>query len=255
MRSAVGAFLRRVSLVRSRSFRLTLYDLIRRTHWLRTDVAPFTLYRDWRDEQFERFGLAELYGRFDEEFLREYPGKLDRIGMVLQVLEASKSAAGDVVEFGVFKGHTAVALDAALERSGSTKRLFLFDSFAGMPPSAHPLDRHWQTGDLTSDALRLERVFQDSTRVQIVPGFFSESLPKWPALRFSFCHIDCDLFSSTMECLEYVHPRLSPGGAVVFDDFGFRRCGGARQAVEEFASRHSLSYLTLPTGQAVYFKS
>lgn len=244
-----------MSLVRSRSFRLTLYDLIRRTHWLRTDVAPFTLYRDWRDEQFDRFGLAELYGRFDEEFLWNYPGKLDRIGMVLQVLQASLSAAGDVAEFGVFKGHTALALRAALDRSGSSKRIFLFDSFTGMPPSAHPLDRHWQPGDLATDGRRVELLFRDSTRVQIVPGFFSESLRRWPSLQFSFCHLDCDLFSSTMECLEYLHPRLSPGGAVVCDDFGFRRCAGARRAVEEFASRHSLSYLTLPTGQAVYFKS
>ena len=254
-RGKVGALLRHVCLVRSSSFRLTLYDLIRPTHWLRTDLAPFTLYRDWRDEQFNRLGLEKLYRGFDEAFLREYPGKLDRIAIALQVLEASLPSAGEVAEFGVFRGHTALALHAWLERSGSDKRLFLFDSFEGMPGSPHPLDRHWRARDLAGDAQGVEQLFQESKRVQIVRGFFSDSLRQWPSLRFCFCHVDCDLYSSTMECLEYLHPRLSPGGAVVFDDYGFRRCAGAREAIREFASRRSISYLTLPTGQAIYFKT
>lgn len=256
VKAAIGALLRSVSLTRrSSSFRLTLYDLVRRTHWLRTDVAPFTLYRDWRDEQFENWDLDSLYRGFDEAFVDSYPGKLDRIAMVLQVLAATRSQPGDVAEFGVFRGHTALALHAWLERSHADKRLFLFDSFEGLPASAHPLDRHWRARDLGSDVQGVKRLFQGSPRVEIVPGFFADSLPQHPSLRFCFCHVDCDLYASTMECLEYLYPRLSPGGAVVFDDYGFRRCAGVREAVREFASLRSIPFLTLPTGQAIYFKA
>ena len=58
-----------------------------------------------------------------------------------------------------------------------------------------------------------------------------------------------------MECLEYLYPRLSPRGAVVFDDYGFRNCAGAREAIREFASGRLIRLLTLPTGQAIYFKT
>jgi len=47
---------------------------------------------------------------------------------------------------------------------------------------------------------------------------------------------------------------LSVGGFIVFDDYGFPSCPGARAAVDEFFSGKSYFPLCLPTGQALVFK-
>ena len=39
--------------------------------------------------------------------------------------------------------------------------------------------------------------------------------------RFRLAHIDVDVYQSAADVLDWVWPRLSPGGVVVFDDYGF----------------------------------
>ena len=40
------------------------------------------------------------------------------------------------------------------------------------------------------------------------------------------CHIDVDVYRSAKDVLEWVWERLSTGGVVVFDDYGFPACPG-----------------------------
>ncbi len=46
-------------------------------------------------------------------------------------------------------------------------------------------------------------------------------------------HIDVDAYQSASEVLEHVCPRLSVGGIVVFDDYGFASCPGVTRLVDE----------------------
>jgi O-methyltransferase len=121
-----------------------------------------------------------------------------------------------------------------------------------MPDITHPLDESWRKGDLASPVENVKALFSDSPRVNIVPGFFSETLPLHPDLKFCFCHVDADLYTSIRECIDYILPRLSVGGAIVFDDYGFRNTPGAKAAVEESFGQPYPSFIPLPTGQAVY---
>jgi O-methyltransferase len=57
-----------------------------------------------------------------------------------------------------------------------------------------------------------------------------------------------------MDCLNFIWPRLSQGGFIVFDDYGFPTCPGARAAVDEFFHAKDFRPLCLPTGQALVFK-
>ena len=62
------------------------------------------------------------------------------------------------------------------------------------------------------------------------------------------------VIESIRDAVEYVYPRLVPGGCLIFDDYGFPSCPGARQAVDElFANRPEVP-LCLPTGQALVVK-
>ena len=57
-----------------------------------------------------------------------------------------------------------------------------------------------------------------------------------------------------MSTCEFVYPRLVPGGMMVFDDYGFWSCPGARMAVDQFFAEKLERPLALPTGQAIVTK-
>jgi O-methyltransferase len=241
-------------LFKSHEFRVTALDLVKRTPVLRGEWSPLTLYLDWRHDEIKRLNLGfyQDHPALGDVF-ESYYGKVDRIALVLSFLQGTLGLPGDVAEFGVHRGHTAIALDRSLTEAGSEKKLHLFDSYAGMPEIEHPLDGAWKKGDLAFPVEEVRRLFQSSPRVNIVPGYFSDTFPTAPDLRFSFCHVDADLYTSVKECIEYILPRLSVGGVIVFDDYGFRVTPGAKSAIEECLGRSNLTWVPLPTAQAVYF--
>lgn len=253
LKGFLRGLLKRIVLFRSHDFRITAFDIIRPTNALRTDISPLTLYLDWRHHQVERHGLAfykthpVLY-----DIAETFYGKIDRISLVVSSLEASLGADGEVAEFGVYRGHTAASIKRTLETHGSDKELYLFDSYTGMPVITHPLDRDWEQGDLASGVEHVQRLFEGQSQVNIVPGYFSDTLKDYEDLRFSFCHVDADLYTSIKECIEFILPRLSEGGTIVFDDYGFRDCPGAKRAIEEALGADCPSFIPLPTGQAIY---
>src|SRR5262249_2359991 len=59
------------------------------------------------------------------------------------------------------------------------------------------------------------------SRVHIVTGRFEDTLPHWKPFPISFLHLDCDWYESVKLCLKTFHDSVLPGGAVVFDDYGF----------------------------------
>lgn len=71
----------------------------------------------------------------------------------------------------------------------------------------------------------------------------------------SFAHIDVDLYASVLDCCRFIYPRLVRGGFMVFDDYGFPTCPGARKAVDDYFATAPSYPLVLPTGRALVFKS
>ena len=75
---------------------------------------------------------------------------------------------------------------------------------------------------------------------QIIEGFFSETLNaelqnKLP--KAGIVHIDVDLYSSTVEILNFIKPLLSLGTVILFDDWYCFPVGedkGERLALKEF---------------------
>jgi len=62
-----------------------------------------------------------------------------------------------------------------------------------------------------------------ASRVSYVVGYFKDSLPQLiknePNIQFAAVRLDGDTYWSTMEAIEVLYPRLSPGGFLVIDDF------------------------------------
>jgi O-methyltransferase len=179
----------------------------------------------------------------------------DRMFMLLQWLDFALAAPGEVAEFGVWRGGTALLLRDHLEAQRSNRTLHLFDTFAGLPEANPAKDNYHREGDLadTSEAA-VRDLLGAAAGVAIHRGRFEETATAVKRERFCFAHIDADLYSSVLFATDFIFPRLSPGGVIVYDDYGFRTCAGAKAAVDEYFADVVPKPVYLTTGQCVAIK-
>jgi O-methyltransferase len=162
---------------------------------------------------------------------------------------------GDIFECGVYKGGTAALLAALIAELKSPKALYLYDTFEGMPATDAEKDWH-NKGDFADTSLEAVRSFvKGGERCVFRNGFIPDTFEGLGDTKISFCHIDVDIYKSIIDSLKFVWPRLSVGGVIVFDDYGFPSCVSARQAVDDFFRDKSAIPLCLHTGQAIVFKT
>jgi O-methyltransferase len=191
--------------------------------------------------------------------LRHAPGQLlKRLGAatprrrpefytLARILRAMDSFPGAILECGTHHGATLLGMAHILRSRGISARLYGLDSFEGFPePTAedaqddgtmHPWVHRGALGEASLDRLQARLARMGLTaQVTLIRGYFNDTLPRLTDERFSLVHLDCDLYSSFKSCLEFVYPRMLPGGIMVFDDYGSPPYPGARRAVDEFLS-------------------
>lgn len=168
--------------------------------------------------------------------------RLEQLETAVQTL-LREGIPGDLVECGVWRGGASVFLRGLLEaHQDPTRRVWVADSFQGLPPASTAPDRALEV-DLTEAAAPLLAVDLETVReafevhgllddrVRFVPGWFRDSLPGAGIAQIALLRLDGDLYESTRDALEALWDRVSPGGVVVIDDWVLPPC---RQAVEEF---------------------
>jgi len=157
---------------------------------------------------------------------------------------------GPIAEVGVYRGASSKIM---LHAAGETKVLWGFDTFSGLPPIDSARDQFWAENELGETSLEEVRNFLHSPNVHLVEGIFPATAGVLPAgTTFSLVHIDVDLYKAALDCCAFFYDRLSPGGFMVFDDYGFLSCAGVRKAVDEFFSDKPSKPVYLPSGQAVF---
>lgn len=172
---------------------------------------------------------------------------------------------GDIVECGVWRGGNLVIAGLMRKRLGFDRRIWAFDTFAGMTsPSAadfkpaEDLDVEKKFASLNRDdhndwcfatedeVLRDFEARVGNRDLRTVKGPVEETLGDLENLpeRIAILRLDTDFYESTKAELEVLYPRLSKGGVLIVDDYG--EWAGARKAVDEhFADQHVwLHYVT-----------
>jgi hypothetical protein len=85
----------------------------------------------------------------------------------------------------------------------------------------------------------------------IVPGWFEDTLPKFPFPPLSLVHVDCDLYSSTVTVLDAVLPHISRGTIFVFDEYhgypGWEK--HEAKAWEKWLTRHRIGARVIARGE------
>jgi O-methyltransferase len=170
-----------------------------------------------------------------------------------EAMLCARNLDGDVAEVGVFTGGSAMLLARLLADTG--KDLFLFDTFEGLPESTDEAeDRAWKSGDLSASLDAVKRRLAPWDTVHFAAGTFPDTAAVVGDRSFALVHVDVDIQQSVHDCCEFFYPRVVPGGVIVFDDYGYRSCPGARAAVDEFFADRPEAPFYVPTGQALIWK-
>ena len=182
---------------------------------------------------------------------------LFRVKRVYDWARESLDQPGDLVECGVAGGGVSLLLACLVREQGRAKTIHLCDSFAGLPAPDARQDRGYAAGEFATSAATVRALLQEhgvADRCVLHEGWFADTLPRLPAgTRFCFAHIDCDLYASAEDCLREIHPRMSPGCPVVFDDYN-DGCYGVMAAVHEHLRRTNECLFLGPTAQAALRK-
>lgn len=159
---------------------------------------------------------------------------------------------GEAAEVGVYKGGTARVLTSIFSKS--QKEIYLFDTFEGMPEVDKGKDMH-SKGDFADCSLEsVEKLLSDLSHYKIYKGFFPESAKDINDKKFCFVHVDVDIYKSVKDCCEFFYNKMIAGGIMIFDDYGWPSCPGAKDAVDEFFSGKKEEVIYLPSGQAFIIK-
>ncbi|WP_193614081.1 TylF/MycF/NovP-related O-methyltransferase [Nocardioides lijunqiniae] len=158
---------------------------------------------------------------------------------------------GDLMETGVWRGGATIFMRAILKAHDVTDRtVWVADSFEGLPPAdaeAYPIDAGIPF-DAMTDVLgvSLEQVQENFRRydlldeqVHFLKGFFRDTLPGAPVERLAVLRLDGDMYESTINALDSLYPRLSPGGFLIIDDY--RLVPACRQAVTDYRATHGIT--------------
>jgi O-methyltransferase len=180
----------------------------------------------------------------------------ERIATLCQAVEhvVRSEIEGDIVECGVWRGGSMMGAAMTLRRHERLRRLYLFDTFEGMPPPAD-IDVEAISGVSASHLMAhdegvkaiasIEDVRNNIslTRypmefVELVAGKVELTIPQFIPKKIAVLRLDTDWYASTRHELVHLWPRLARGGILIIDDYG--HWAGARKAVDEFVE-------TLPT--------
>jgi O-methyltransferase len=160
------------------------------------------------------------------------------------------SLPGDFVECGSYRGFSAEVLMHFM--SGlRNRRFWLYDLFdpSGGPGEGHRLSDH---GPALADQVRARFHAWDNVIVTQgkVPGVLAHASPD----RVAFLHIDMNNAEAEHGALDVLFERVSPGGLIIFDDYGWTGYRAQKDMADTFMQAYGLSVLELPTGQGLVVK-
>lgn len=150
---------------------------------------------------------------------------------------------GDYLEFGVCHGTSMNCMNQVLaSHKMKNVRLFGFDSFEGMPESTKSEDGSWYPGQFKSE-LDETRFFLtkngiDWKKTWLTKGWFSDTLTEnfkkeHQLKKASIIMIDCDIYSSAKESLNFCASLILDKTIIIFDDWNSDNLADQNQAEKQ----------------------
>lgn len=208
---------------------------------------------DFEREEIELFNLVSPYTMTSKE----------RVFSLIQAVKyiSRHKIPGDVVECGVWKGGSMMAIaKTLLAEQDSSRDLYLFDTFSGMSePSKEDLDFSGQEAAKLLDSSSKEdgwvwcnapmegvqnvmsKTGYNWDKIHFIQGKVEDTLPTNALKEIALLRLDTDWYESTRHELIHLFPLLSKDGVIIIDDYGYWQ--GAKKAVDEYFDEHNIKIL------------
>jgi len=171
---------------------------------------------------------------------------------------------GDFVECGVYRGDMTWMITQTVDLRGSNKKFYLYDTFAGLDPkypseSDAPEAQHfaqfsageYQVQDIEG---HVRRRFQTMDYVVVTKGVVPDVLHRIAPDQIAFMHLDMNSPKAEAGALDMLFDRVSPGGIIVFDDYGWKQFEKQKDSADRFMAAHGQIIMEMPTGQGLMIK-
>jgi hypothetical protein len=196
------------------------------------DPAVRSVGRDWPSQAYTMIGLSRLRN------IRFLLGKA-----------FDEKVPGDFIETGVWRGGACIYARAVMmARNESERKVFVADSFEGLPPPneddypADMADPHHTFEELRVSQTEVENNFAKfgllDDNVVFLKGWFKDTLPSAPIKQIAVLRLDGDMYESTIQALDALYDKVSPGGYVIIDDYILENCA---KAVNDFRTSRGIS--------------
>ena len=158
---------------------------------------------------------------------------------ILQAAQKALQVPGDFVEFGCYKGDTSLLLAELLRKNHSNKKLWLYDSFKGLPEKSpqdqNELNPEFQQGSLSVSKRELKvRFLHANLPVPIIKkAWFSDLTPDDLPTKIAFAFLDGDFYESIKRSLHLITPYLTSDSIIVVHDYTNHKLPGVAKAVDE----------------------
>jgi len=205
-----------------------LFFLLKKGRALTEDLPVFIIFlfkpTKIKTTFFDRFYL--IFKCYQISFFIECAHmENEMIQVMSEIFSLDQTREYVIAEAGSFKGGSGAKLSLAVRMAN--KKLFLFDSFEGLPENNEDHGKNIFGGDAffpgKSYMGSLDEVKQNIGRFghlpscEFIKGWFDDTMPNFDK-KVGVAYIDVDLESSTKSCLRYLYPKLISGGSLFSQD-------------------------------------
>ncbi len=201
----------------------------------------------WNNKRFDRYleKFKELQGM-----------NTDRRWNLGQLMRLVDNVSGDTAECGCYKGAGSYLMCSTNAEQSQCKRLHhVFDSFEGLSAPSAIDGKHWALYDLAASEDEVIDALSDFEGSYVLhKGWIPLRFQDVVKDSFAFVHIDVDIYEPTKESVSFFYPRLSPGGILLCDDYGFTTCPGATKAIDEYLADKPEKMVAMSSGGGFLIK-
>ncbi len=210
------------------------------------------VYLDARKSFSARTGQRELFSVIDHWPLYVGTGNLGRFLAIYEILKRQLPVAGDIAEFGSWRGANLMFMAKALHflDPNGAKRIHCFDNFEGLPAFSEadgdPAEREGMYCGSFEELSAAIELYGFGDTIAIHKGLIENTLPAHleadRGSTFSLVYFDADLYEPAVAVLSQAHQRLARDGVFVFDEWNTESWPGEGLAVREFMEKHGTDY-------------
>ena len=246
--------------------KISINKLSSNTNWKYLDLNLWTPFNDETNKFFKIYkdGMVKSNSIKQDNTFKQI--RFYSLMIVVENILKSKKIE-NFAECGCWKGHSTFCISTILQKNNFKKNFFVFDSFDGGLSNKIDKDLNKkryiqnineiknQKNFFYSDLNEVKKLLNQFKFVKIFKSWIPRDFHKISNYKFSFVHLDVDLYEPTFNSLDFFYPRLLKGGVIVCDDYNSSDFPGASIAVNEFVLKNKFTYFyEVPLGGCILIK-